>query len=69
MVINKLIFWALPLGSGYPIQVLAPPSSGCGLSFTIPSAGKTLNIVTNTKQKDFCVSWYTLINSQSYNVL
>ena len=30
------IIWALPQGSGYPFQVLAP--AGCGLSSTIPNA-------------------------------
>ena len=29
---------ACPSGSGYPFQVLAPPSSGCGLSTSIPHA-------------------------------
>ncbi len=41
------MFWALPQGSGYPLQVLAP--SGCGLSITIPNAGKEHQLNFNTK--------------------
>lgn len=36
-----ILFWACPAekgGSGYPLQVLALPSSGCGLSTAIPHA-------------------------------
>jgi len=32
------MIWACPSGSGYPLQVLALPSSGCGLSTSIPHA-------------------------------
>jgi len=37
----QIFIWALPLltaGSGFPLQVLAPPASGCGLSSAIPNA-------------------------------
>ena len=36
--VNFYNFWACPSGSGYPLQVLALPSSGCGLSTAIPHA-------------------------------
>jgi hypothetical protein len=39
-IILKEIIWACPSGSGYPLQVLALPSSGCGLSVSIPHANR-----------------------------
>jgi hypothetical protein len=33
-----ILFWACPSGSGYPLLVLALPSSGCGLTASIPHA-------------------------------
>jgi len=39
-IILKEIIWACPSGSGYPLQVLALPLSGCGLSTSIPHANR-----------------------------
>lgn len=36
--ISEAFFYGVPQGSGYSLQVLALPSSGCGLSVTIPHA-------------------------------
>ncbi|KFF02481.1 hypothetical protein B0A68_20290 [Flavobacterium reichenbachii] len=53
-MVDSLVFWACPSGSGYPLQVLALPSSGCGLYTSIPHA----NGFTRT-------FWFPFFNTQS----
>ena len=47
--IPEAFFYGVPQGSGYSLQVLALPSSGCGLSVTIPHAKRQAEIFISKK--------------------
>nr|WP_294927226.1 hypothetical protein [uncultured Flavobacterium sp.] len=47
-----IIFWAFPYGPGYSLQVLALPSSGCGLFATIPNADVSIRRLFAKKLDD-----------------